>query len=67
MIKCLKLQKRPLNSKIRIVSTTKPTIVVNMTEMRAKSCIYLIGEPQQHFGGRVISTGVEVLKVFLSP
>jgi len=27
--------------------------------------MYLIGEPQQHFGGRVLPTGMEVLKVYL--
>ncbi len=35
-----------------------------MTETRAKSCIYLIGQPQQHFGGRVLPTALDVLKVY---
>ena len=35
-----------------------------MTETRAKSCMHLIGEPQQHFGGRVLLTGMGVLKVY---
>src|SRR6218665_3619395 len=34
-----------------------------MTETRAKSCIYLIGQPQ-HFGGIVLPTALDVLKVY---
>lgn len=37
-----------------------------MIETRTKFCIYLIGEPQPHFGGRVLPTRIlEVLKVGL--
>ena len=35
-----------------------------MAETRAKTCIHLIGEPQKHFGGRVLPTGIDVLKVY---
>ena len=39
-------------------------MVVNISETISKCFIYLIGEPQKHFGGRVLPTGIEVLKVY---
>src|SRR6218665_3672391 len=47
------------------MSIAKYTLLVSMTETRAKFCIYLIGQPQQHFAGRVLPTTLEMLKVYL--